>query len=163
MSFTLNLEKTMSRLQKGAFLTVKSGEKTNTMTIGWGYIGIMWNKPFFMVMVRPGRYTNELLENSDNFTVSVPFENNLNKELGICGVKSGRDINKGEIVEFIPSKSVESPIIKGCNMHYECKIKYIQKMDGEAFPKDMEEKWYPEKDYHFLYYGEIIEAYETSV
>ena len=102
MSFMVNLEKTMSRLKKGAFLTVKSGEKTNTMTIGWGYIGIMWNKPYFMAMVRPGRYTHELLKNSDNFTVSVPFGENLNKELGICGTKSGRDINKGEIVQFIP-------------------------------------------------------------
>ena len=162
MSFTLNLEKTMSRLQKGAFLTVKSGEKTNTMTIGWGYIGIMWNKPFFMVMVRPGRYTNELLENSDNFTVSVPFENNLNKELGICGVKSGRDINKGEIVEFIPSKSVESPLIKGCNMHYECKIKYIQKKAGEAFPKDMEEKWYENQAYQCGFWYQKLWCFATS-
>ena len=162
MSFMVNLEKTMSRLKKGAFLTVKSGEKTNTMTIGWGYIGIMWNKPYFMAMARPGRYTHELLKNSDNFTVSVPFGENLNKELGICGTKSGRDINKGEIVQFIPSKSVDSPIIKGCDMHYECKIRYVQKMNGEDFPESVE-KWYPEKDYHFLYFGEIIEAYETEI
>lgn len=163
MDFTLNLEKVMSKLIKGAFLTVKSGKKVNTMTIGWGYIGIMWQKPFFIAMVRPQRYTNELLSKSDNFTVSVPLTNELNKELGICGTKSGRDIAKNEIVNFIDSKSVESPIVEGNSMHYECRIKYVQKTNGKDFPKDIRDKMYPEEDYHFLYFGEIIEAYETKV
>ena len=35
-------------------------------------------------------------------------------------------------------------------------------MNGEDFPESVE-KWYPEKDYHFLYFGEIIEAYETEI
>lgn len=34
----------LQQLQKGAFLTVENGDKVNTMTIGWGSIGIMWNK-----------------------------------------------------------------------------------------------------------------------
>jgi hypothetical protein len=33
----------------------------NTMTIAWGSIGVMWNKPFVQVVVRPTRYTTPLL------------------------------------------------------------------------------------------------------
>ena len=49
-------------LQKGAFLTTHADGKTNTMTIGWGYLGFSWRKPVFGVMVRHNRYTHQLLE-----------------------------------------------------------------------------------------------------
>ncbi len=42
----------LEQLKKGAFLTVKNDNRVNTMTIGWGNIGIIWNKPIFMVLVR---------------------------------------------------------------------------------------------------------------
>ena len=158
----MNMEKTMGRLKNGAFLSVRSGTKVNTMTIGWGYMGIMWNKPYFMVLVRPHRYTNELLENGEDFTVSIPFGSNLNKELGICGTKSGIDIDKSEIVEFVPSKLTKSPVIKGCDMYYECKIRFKQLMNGEEFPEDVKSASYPQKDYHYMYFGEIIECYSND-
>ena len=156
----MNMEKTMGRLKNGAFLSVRSGTKVNTMTIGWGYIGIMWNKPYFMVLVRPQRYTNELLGEAEDFTVSIHFGSDLNKELGICGTKSGRDIDKSETVEFIPSKVTKSPVIKGCDMYYECKIKFKQLMNGDEFPEDVKSVSYPLKDYHYMYFGEIVECYE---
>jgi hypothetical protein len=37
--------KAMEQIKKGAFLTVKSGEALNTMTIGWATIGHVWRKP----------------------------------------------------------------------------------------------------------------------
>ncbi|MDX2441801.1 MAG: hypothetical protein QNK40_14795 [Desulfobacterales bacterium] len=36
-------------IKKGAFLTLKAGEETNTMTIGWATIGHIWRKDVFMV------------------------------------------------------------------------------------------------------------------
>ena len=158
----MNMEKTMKKLKNGAFLSVRSGTKVNTMTIGWGYIGIMWNKPYFMVLVRPQRYTNELLEDAEDFTISIPFGSEMNKELGVCGTKSGRDIDKSEIVEFIPSEITKSPVIKGCDMYYECKIRFKQLMDGDEFPEDVKSTNYPLKDYHYMYFGEIVECYEGS-
>ncbi|MFN2286084.1 MAG: flavin reductase family protein, partial [Anaerolineae bacterium] len=29
----------------------------NTMTVGWGSLGVMWRRPFVQVVVRPTRYT----------------------------------------------------------------------------------------------------------
>jgi flavin reductase (DIM6/NTAB) family NADH-FMN oxidoreductase RutF len=49
--------KAMEQIKQGAFLTVKSGEALNTMTIGWATIGHVWRKPIMMVAVRLSRHT----------------------------------------------------------------------------------------------------------
>ena len=36
-----------------------------------GFIGILWGKPFFIIAVRPSRFTYELLEWANDFTVNV--------------------------------------------------------------------------------------------
>ena len=41
----------VSLIEKGAFLTVQGGGHLNTMTIGWGMVGICWRKPVAMVAV----------------------------------------------------------------------------------------------------------------
>ncbi len=60
---------------------MKAGEKVNTMTIGWGNIGFIWNKPIMMVPVRYSRYTYSMIDGSDTFTVSVPVQSDMKKEL----------------------------------------------------------------------------------
>ena len=55
------LDQVMEQLSgEGIFLTVKNNKKANTMTIGWGFIGIMWNKPVFIAAVRYSRHTYEI-------------------------------------------------------------------------------------------------------
>lgn len=61
IKFTEMSKEILEQLQKGAFLTVKSDDKVNTMTIAWGALGFMWYKPVFTAMVRYSRYTYELL------------------------------------------------------------------------------------------------------
>ena len=39
-------------MKKGILLTTRCGEKVNTMTIGWGKLGIEWGKPIFIAYVR---------------------------------------------------------------------------------------------------------------
>lgn len=162
MNFYENLDKAMENLTKrGAFLTVKDEKGANTMTISWGYIGFSWNKPFFVAMVRPQRYTHEFIEAADSYTISIPYNDDMKNALTICGTKSGRDIDKEKEanIQFIPSKAVTSPIVDQCNMYYECKITYFDKIYKEKFPEELR-KFYPYDDYHDIYYGEIIEAYE---
>jgi len=162
VNFTEHLENGMKFLQtQGAFLTVKSEEKINTMTIGWGNVGYVWNKPIFTVMVRKSRYTYDFMENSDDFTVSIPLSKDLKNALAICGSKSGRDIDKFKECNLTleKSKKVNTPIIGECELHYECKIVYKQDMNPELLSKDITENSYKEGDYHTLYYGEIVETY----
>ncbi|EQB87170.1 flavin reductase (DIM6/NTAB) family NADH-FMN oxidoreductase RutF [Clostridium punense] len=163
--FVENLELAMENLHKvGAFLTVKEGDRVNTMTISWGNIGFEWRRPIFTVLVRESRYTFDLMEKAESFTVSVPVNNNLRKELGFVGSKSGRDMDKFKEcnLELMPSKLVETPIIGGVDMiHYECKIVYKQAMDPNLLSKDIQEECYDAGDYHTIYYGEIVESYRS--
>lgn len=75
-------KETIEILSKGAFLTTTVDGVINTMTIAWGSLGFMWGKPIFTAMVRPSRFTYELLEKSGEFTVSIPFKD-MSKALGI--------------------------------------------------------------------------------
>lgn len=47
-------------MKNGVLLTAKSQDRVNTMTIGWGTIGIEWNKPIFIAYIRESRYTRQL-------------------------------------------------------------------------------------------------------
>lgn len=161
MSYTLNLESTMTNLHKqGAFLTVKHGEKVNTMTISWGNIGFEWNRPIFTVLVRKSRFTHELIEKSTEFSVSVPLSNNLKKELVLCGTKSGRDIDKIKEsgLTLRTGESIATPSIGGCEMVYECKIVYKQDMDPNLLSEDIKDNSYNDNDFHTIYYGEIVKV-----
>ena len=141
----------------GAFLTVKDKNgSVNTMTVAWGFIGYMWNKPHFICFVRPQRYTKGLIDNAKDFTISVP-DGNLKEELKLCGVKSGRDVDKSTIVSFKPAKATDSPIVADCRHYYECVIHYHDALRDE-FSDEFVKSFY-KNDYHELYMGEIVESY----
>ena len=151
----------LEQLKKGAFLTVKNDNRVNTMTIGWGNIGIIWNKPIFMVLVRHSRYTYELLEQSKEFTVSIPIKKDLKKELGYCGTHSGRDVDKLKEcnLKLIEGQSISTPVIENCELHFECKVIYQQTMEPGMLNGDIKKNFYPNHDYHVLYFGEILDSY----
>lgn len=148
----------LEQLTRGAFLTVKDNSgKLNTMTIAWGALGYMWHKPVFMVMVRKSRFTYNLIENTDKFTVSIPLKGQLTKELMVCGTKSGRDIDKFEKCKLSPVEleDFHTPVIDECDLHILCNVVYKQPLDPELMVESIEAVYGSEKDYHTLYYGEI--------
>ena len=153
----------MSQIKEGAFLTVKSGDAMNTMTIGWATIGYVWRKPIIMVAVRSSRHTFTIIEKTDNFTVSIP-SSNMRKEIAFCGTKSGRDHDKFKEcnLETSDSQRVLAPIIKVPGLHYECKIIYRSAMDPAHLDKAYDEALYPQKDYHTLYFGEIMDLMKRN-
>ena len=155
--------KAMEQIKKGAFLTVKSGKAINTMTIGWANIGHVWRKPIIMVAVRLSRHTYSVIETAEDFTVSIP-SSDMKKEIMFCGTKSGRDYNKFKEcnLQTSDSQKVITPIIKVPGLHYECKIVYKSAMNPADLNKDYDAALYPEKDYHTLYFGEIVDGYETD-
>ena len=53
-----------------ALLTAGQKEHFNMMTISWGGMGTLWNKPVVTVYVKPCRYTYEFMEKNDYFVVS---------------------------------------------------------------------------------------------
>lgn len=147
----------------GIFLTV-NGEKANTMTIGWAQAGHMWQKNIVTVLVRPQRYTYELIEKADEFTVSIPTRNTLKAELAFAGSKSGRDFDKfeGHGLTAVKGQTMETPVVGECGLHLECRILHRQVLTDDIRDKDGYAKMYPMKDYHIMYYGEVVACYSTD-
>lgn len=154
-------------MQKGILLTTKVGETVNTMTIGWGKIGIEWNRPVFIAYVRESRYTKQLLEECSEFTVNIPYTETDSKILAYCGKKSGRDTDKIRDLglTLVESDQVAVPGIAQFPLTLECRVIYKQKQDLSSMPQNVIDRFYPvmdEKgfqDYHIAYYGEIVNAY----
>ena len=155
-------EDAMNKIKKGAFLTVKAGERLNTMTIGWATVGVCWRKPIFMVAVRDTRHTFTIIEDGADFTVSIPAAD-MQKEIMYCGTKSGRDVDKFAecSLAVADGHTVSSPIIDVPGLHFECRIVYKSAMDPAHLIPDLE-PLYKHKDYHTLYFGEITACYQTE-
>jgi flavin reductase (DIM6/NTAB) family NADH-FMN oxidoreductase RutF len=152
----------MKQIPGGAFLTVAAKRQQNVMTIGWALVGILWRKPVMMVAVRNSRHTFGLIEDADSFTVSVPTKD-MHKELECCGTRSGSAVDKFKECKLASGKAkkVSSPVLDLPGYHYECRRLYKSALDPKLLDKELHDL-YPKKDYHTLYFGEIVACYETE-
>jgi flavin reductase (DIM6/NTAB) family NADH-FMN oxidoreductase RutF len=88
----------------------------------------------------------------------------MKKEIMFCGTKSGRDYNKFKEchLQTSDSQNVITPMIKVPGLHYECQTVSKSAMDPADLNKDYDAALYPEKDYHTLYFGELVDCYEID-
>lgn len=153
---------TLAKLEDPGCLLVgaKKNGKCNVMTIGWGFVGVFWGMPVFLVAVRHSRFTHEFIEDSDEFTVNVPGEG-LDKIVAHCGEVSGREHDKfAECnLNLAKGKKVKTPVIKECKIHYECKVLYRLEVKPDIVPADVKARFYSKGDYHTLYFGKILAVY----
>jgi flavin reductase (DIM6/NTAB) family NADH-FMN oxidoreductase RutF len=151
----------LKQVEEGAFLVVKGKDRLNVMTIGWAMVGVVWRRPIMMVAVRTSRFTHGIIEEADNFTVTFP-EGDRKKEIGYCGSKSGKEVDKFKECGFSTAKAkkVSTPVLEIPGYHYECRIVYKSPMNPRSLSPDLE-SLYPAKDYHTLYFGEILASYQT--
>lgn len=156
-------EQAMKQIREGAFLTVQAGPALNTMTIGWAAIGYVWSRPIMMVAVRVSRHTFSLIEQADDFTVSIPSLD-MAQALDFCGTRSGRDYDKFKEcrLPIAPGQRVTSPIIHVPGLHYENRIVYKSAMDAAFVSRELGQALYAAGDYHTLYFGEIVDCYRIE-
>ncbi len=146
----------------GVYLNSRDGEKINSMVIGWGHIGRIWNRPAFVAYVRRRRYTRELLDRNPEFTVSVPLTGQNRKAFEICGMKSGRDRDKFAEAGLtaVPAEAISVPAIREFPLTLECRVVYRQEQVAADLPEDIRARFYSdETEDHVAYYGEIVSAY----
>lgn len=145
----------------GVFLT--SGGKPNTMTANWGFTGVMWGKPILVMPVRPTRYTYGLIKECGEFSVTVPSDIKLNKQLGYFGSVSGKDRDKYKEQGITPvkCKSINTFVIPGNCFQIECRLIYENNILESMLDSAAKKRWYEDKSYHTMFYGEIINAYKT--
>lgn len=139
-------------------ITAGNEDKVNTMTASWGGVGIMWNKNVAFIVIRPQRYTKEFVDSTETFSLSF-LDESFRKQLGYLGKVSGRDEDKiakaGLTVNYIDS----TPFFEEGNLVMVCKKLYKQPYNPEGFlVEGIDEKMYPDKDYHTMYIAEIVKV-----
>lgn len=150
-------------LASGVYKPKQPGEEAftpkpyNAMTISWASVGQIWNKLFFQVVVRPSRYTYELMEKDDGFTLSI-FPQSQKPALKLLGSQSGRDGDKIAAAGLHPvaSKLVSAPSFEEAELVVECEKIYWQDIDPGHFLDPDIEKQYAKGDYHRAYFGKIV-------
>lgn len=161
----------MSGVKTAALITTSTKEKTNSMTISWGHIGIEWNKLIFIAFVRTGRFTHKMLNESNEFTINVGSGARAKEILTYCGSKSGADVDKIKELDMtlIPGNKINTPGIKELPLTLECKVIYEQLQDRNAMPETVVNRFYPDnlgsdvsgsnRDMHTMFFGEVVGGY----
>lgn len=129
----------------------------NTMTVSWGSFGTLWNRPFAQVVVRPTRHTHGFMEAADSFTLCA-FAEAHREALRLLGTKSGRDGDKIAEAGLRPEAAlrVASPVFAEAQLAIECRKLYWQDLDPTHFLDPAIETNYPRRDYHRVYFGEVL-------
>ena len=136
-------------------LTTESDGKANTMTVGWGGMGVMWGKNVVFVAVRPERYTYEILENTEYFSLSAVTDDKRSA-IAYCGKVSGRDTDKLSECGLSLLHKNNTPYIAESKIVFNCKKLSKTPISPSDFPSgsNIPERWYG-GGYHSLFVGEI--------
>ncbi len=147
------------------WMLVSAGSQSacNTMTASWGGLGILWNKPAATAYIRPQRYTKEFLDREEYFTLSFLPEQ-YRKALAYCGSHSGRDGDKWEGSGLTPAFTQQGvPYVKEAELVLVVRKQFCQQMDPACIlDEQVLAKDYPNRDYHYIYIGEIVAAYQEG-
>ncbi len=140
---------------------IKTG-KVNTMTASWGGMGILWNKPVATIYLRPSRYTKEIIDATDTFSLSV-LASKYRPALDYCGSHSGRNEDKIAKSKLSVDYLNGTPWIKEARLVLFCRKLYHQEFVPEGFEEELLCKQnYRNNDFHTMYIGEIFKVMQDK-
>ncbi|MBR1390191.1 MAG: flavin reductase family protein [Lachnospiraceae bacterium] len=142
--------------KKWALLTAGNKERFNTMTISWGGLGTLWNKPVATVYVRTSRYTHEFMDDNEYFTISF-YPEEQKSVLGVLGSKSGREIDKMNQSGLTAKELPQSVTFAEAEVTLVCRKLFRQELRVENMPEDIAKKLYEGDAPHDMYIGEVVE------
>lgn len=103
----------------------KPGDKPNIITVAW--TGTICSDPAMVyISVRPERHSYDIIKKTGEFVINLTTEK-LAKITDLCGVKSGRDMDKFREYGLTAMKSqhVKAPSIGESPVNIECRVKQI--------------------------------------
>lgn len=157
-----NLNDNVFDLLDNQWMLVTAGtpKNFNSMTASWGGFGVLWNKTIATIYIRPQRYTYQFIENNPNFSISF-FDEKHRSALNFFGSKSGRDFDKPKETGLTPVITSNNNIsYKEARLIIDCKKLYYDDIKPENYiDNNIIDKFYPTKDFHRFYIGEIVSCY----
>ena len=96
--------------------------KTNILTVAWTGT-VCTNPPMLSISVRPERYSCHMIQETGEFVVNLTTEA-LVRAADLCGVKSGRDVDKWKEAGLtpVPARRVKAPLIGESPVNLECRV-----------------------------------------
>ncbi|MCM2267099.1 MAG: flavin reductase [Elusimicrobiales bacterium] len=163
MKYSEHFDKLCAALEgSGAFLVVEDHiGRINIMTIGWAQVGVVWGQPVMTVLVRPSRHTHDLMAKAAHFSVCVPRQGGMQKELAYCGSKSGRDYDKARVCGLTLKEGYGRKVkyIEGCELVYQCELYGNTGLQLDKAAPPVLSRYYPGgDDPHTVYFGRIVKA-----
>ncbi len=138
-------------------ISAKHNDTINTMTASWGGLGIIWNKPVITTYIRPQRYTKQLIDSQDYFTICF-FDLKYKDILSYLGKVSGKDVNKIDHTNLHPIITDDTVYFQEASMVLICKKLYHQELSPTNFiDQKLCDNYYQDHDYHEMYIAEIKE------
>jgi len=141
--------------KKWALLTAGKTDKFNSMTISWGGLGTLWNKPVATVYVRTSRYTHDFMDTNDYFSISF-YPEQYRKTLGVLGSKSGRDMDKMRASGLTPKNTGETISFEEAETTIICRKLFKQSLEVSNMPEDVIKDLYTGQAPHDMYIGEVV-------
>ncbi|WP_321520115.1 DUF4468 domain-containing protein [uncultured Bacteroides sp.] len=140
-------------------ITAGNKDKFNMMTASWGGLGFLYEKPVTFCFINPTRYTYQLMENSDTYTLSF-YTEAYRDALKYCGSKSGKDTDKVKGSGLIPiTTPTGSKAFSQAWLIIECRKMVAQSLQSESIAdKSLKESWIG-KQMHKMFIGEIINVW----
>lgn len=141
-------------------ITSVNNGKVNTMTAASGALGHMFRKNVAYINVRPARYTHEFIEASGILSLSFFDNTAVNKKiLGYLGKVSGRDEDKIKKSGLTLAFCNGVPYFEEAHTVFLCRCLFRQPYMSDGFmDKNVEDYYYPNRDYHDLYVCEIMKT-----
>lgn len=139
--------------------------KVNTMTAASGALGHMFRKNVAYINVRPQRYTHKFIESSNILSLSFFDNTKQNKEiLSYLGHVSGQDEDKIAKSGLTLSFYDRIPYFEEAHTVFLCRCLFHQPYLSEGFiDKNVEDYYYPNRDYHDMYVCEICKTLVRSI
>jgi flavin reductase (DIM6/NTAB) family NADH-FMN oxidoreductase RutF len=131
------------------------------MTGSGGGFGVIFKKPATWCVLRADRYTLELIQKEQTYTMSY-FPDEYKKQVFFFGSKSGKDSKKMEEVELVSVQTPSGNIsFKEAGLIIECKLTQVTTPHIDDFctqeAKDYINEAYKEASVHRKYvFGEIV-------
>ncbi|MBE7004636.1 MAG: hypothetical protein E7425_10225 [Ruminococcaceae bacterium] len=138
-----------------ALVTAGTEEHFNSMTISWGSMGTIWNKPIITVYIRPDRFTWGFLKDSDVFTVSF-YPERCRQALSAMGTLSGRDTDKPRAAGLTPKALAGSVTYEEASETFVCRKLYMAQMRREDVPDEAKKIYQNGVEPHYIIMGEVI-------
>ena len=97
-------------------------DKINMITLEW-FMRTSIKPPMFAISIGHTRYSYECLQNFRYFNLCIPSKE-MAKAAEICGTKSGRDIDKLDLInqDWFAGKFKKLPIFKNALANFECEV-----------------------------------------